>query len=188
MRRAAVALLIVVTAACGHGTSTTSPGTWAGRLCTDLGSWLSTVQAGADTLRQDQARATSLQQARTQLVDYLEVAVAATDRLLDASTKEGEPDVGNGKALTRALRAGIEKAKRVFEDGRAEARRLPTGDVSAYRTQAQALGTDIAAAGKDLQASVTTAARKYRTAAVDRALREQPACRRLGSETGSGTL
>ena len=188
MRRAAVALLLAITAACGHSTSTVSPSTWANRLCTDLGSWLSTVQAGADQLRRAQAGATSLEQARSHLVDYLEVAVAATNRLLDANKKEGVPDVADGKALAGELRSSVEKTKAVFEQGRATARRLPTSDVNAYRTQAQALGTDIATAGKDLQASVSGATKRYRSATIDQALREQPACRRLGAGTGTGSL
>ena len=116
------------------------------------------------------------------------MAVAATDRLLDANKKEGVPDVANGKALAGALHTSVQKTKAVFASGRAKARRLPTSDVNAYRTQAQALSTDIGRAGTDLQASVSAAPRRYRSATIDQALREQPACRRLGAETGTGSL
>src|SRR5439155_2858345 len=157
--------LAVLVAACGGTSGTTSPETWANRLCTDLTAWLGTVKAGADQLRQAQVRATTLTQARAQLVHYLDTAVAATDQLLAHTSTR--PKVADGKALNNEIRAGVEQARMVFEHGRAQARALPTNDPNAYRQPAQALGTEIARAGTGLQQRVSTATRRYRSAEID---------------------
>jgi hypothetical protein len=184
--RIAIALLLAVsvglaTAACGGGETPSDrapPDEWAANICGALGEWKSSLEDGAADLQTDASGATSIDQARQFLVDYLEFAIDITDDMLSRVERAGAPAVEDGEAIANDLREELGKIKPSLESARDRAADLPD-DPQAFGEQAQELGASLSSEGDEISERLDDVGEKYDSEEINQAFDSEPACESL---------
>jgi hypothetical protein len=182
-RFAAVLLAALVLAGCSgdktKDASATAPKTWAHRVCTEVDTWLSGIQTSSKTLGDKVSGVTSLVEARTLFVAFLDDSTTRTDALLAAIHGAGHPDVDKGRELAADMEAGIRQGRGVFVDAKAKAQLLPTNDQAAFQKGAGDLNATLSRASASVGKQFEQLDTKYRDKRLQSAFNNDGACKKL---------
>jgi hypothetical protein len=184
--RIALALVFLVVAlaaaGCGGGGGDSAEGAppdeWAADVCGALSDWNTALEDGATQIQADAASATSIQEARQLIVDYLDQAIERTDEMLNRIEEAGTPAVDDGEAIAQSFRDELAKIKPIFEDARETAANLPD-DPQAFAEQGQELGTSITSAGDEIGGRLQDLSADVNSEELDQAFNEEPTCERF---------
>lgn len=154
------------------------PGQWSTKVCTGVRDWAEALaRISDDHAPPDEATPRVI---KASLVDFLGEMVDATDTLLDDLESAGTPDVDQGKAIARAFRRGIGRAREIFADAQDDAEDLPTGNRARFQTRGRAIQRAIDQGGTEVQGVFTAAQSRYSSPELDRAFSRARACQALG--------
>jgi hypothetical protein len=176
-----VAVLALTASGCGGGdeaASGASPEEWSADVCGALESWQSDLETRSNELRDAASGATSVDEGRDLIVDFLDETIARTDQMLNEVEAAGTPAVEDGETIARDFRAQLAKIKPIFEDAREKAAALPD-DPQAFAEGAQEIGTAMSTAGDQVGAEFES--EKFDSADLDKAFNDEPACQQLKS-------
>jgi hypothetical protein len=96
----------------------------------------------------------------------------------------GAPAVPNGHPLAQGLIAALQEVHMTFVQVQTQAQQLPVDNPTTFVAQAQALDTSLADAGSQVKSSLNGLSRRYSSANLNAAFKNQAACQSL---TGSTT-
>ena len=185
MRRArvlaAVALPLIVLAGCGGSEKPegAEPAVWADDVCTAVLTWFNGVQSSAGDLQRTLPSVASVEEAHSQLVDFLAATVDQTDEMLADVEAAGAPAIEDGEAASRDLRSALVRVKQIFVDAKAKAEKLPVTDLLAFASAVQELATSIRTELEDVGGTFNDLQTRYKDLDLGE---DQPAsCRKLGN-------
>jgi hypothetical protein len=174
----ALALLLIAFTGCGGGDTPADaapPDEWVANVCGAVGEWVTALQEGALDVQTEAAGATSIDQARQVLVDYLDLAIDRTDEMVDRLDRAGSPAVEDGEAIADDIREEIGRIRPLLEDARDQAADLPD-DPQTFAEQAQELGASLSSAGEGINGRLQDLSGKYDSRELDEAFDNEPAC------------
>ena len=156
--------------------------TWAGSVCGAVDTWLAGINANGAKLTEDVKNITDLNVGRDLLVQFMDDAVALTDKMINDVEAAGAPDIasGDGDQLSADLVAALTPVKQTFEDAKTEAQSLPTDDPTAFSQGATELGQKITNSQTGFSASFDALQKKYDDPALNEAFTNNPTCAKLG--------
>jgi hypothetical protein len=184
-------LVLILTVAmlgarCGGGDEASAE-EWVGNVCTDATTWVKEIMGLEGRFETDvQAAGQDLDQIKSVLVGFFDDALSATDDFVQGVEETGVPDVEGGEQIAETVREGLNQARDVLADARADIEASSTDDPQAFEevlTDAtSSIGEGFERIGETLdRATATGAGGEELEAAGD----SQPACREL-EELGSG--
>jgi hypothetical protein len=124
-------------AGCGGGTS---PEDYAAAICNSGADWVDALQAQADQL-QSQVEGATPEEAKQQLVDFLDGTIDETDELLNEIEEAGDPDVDNGEAFAADVEDKFQEARDALTNARDQVQALSTSDTETFSQKASELGS-----------------------------------------------
>ena len=179
MRPFLFALVVsIALAGCGSsGNSAISPSAYVKSVCSSVGPFEKDVVNRSSTL--DLATITDAAQGKAALQGFLQAVSEDTDRALAQLKSAGAPNVKNGKEIAGAIVSAFTDLKSTMVQAVNQAGALPTDSAAAFKADAQALGTTVRASmtriGTNLQSST------LRSAEVEKAAADEPACKSMGN-------
>jgi hypothetical protein len=179
----ALATACLASSGCGGGSTTKSTvgaASWMVTFCGAVVDWRKELAVNAATFQSSLTEIHDAGKARDTIADGLGKIVASTDTLIEKVDGAGTPKVKDGPRIAAAVHDGLTKFRGFWADAEAKARKLPTDDIAAFRTQAAQLGRTINTAEQALVAAFEPL-RKFNTPALERAAKKTPACQQLGA-------
>jgi hypothetical protein len=173
-------------AACGGGgtsasNSTTSasvaPEAWANSVCTSVRSWENQLTTQAQTLSAQVNGARTLTQAKSAALSFFDSAINSTTTMVGAVKSAGTPGLPNGGAIEQVMVAGTQQILTTLNHGKRSAQQLPVNDVTAFQTQAAAIGGTLQGASTQARSAFQQAGSKYPQ--LVQVLRTQQSCQGL---------
>lgn len=182
LRASIAALALVATlaaSACGggDGSAGASPDEYAADVCNAISAWQKDLQASANRMNAAIGSSPTPAAVKAQFVKFMDSAIAATNRMLGKVKAAGPPAVDDGEKLQRDVENALAKAEQAFTRSRDKAKTLPTEDPSAFRREAQALGTTLSREGTAIQNTFDGLADKYESKELDEAFDKQQGCK-----------
>lgn len=171
-------IAVAATSAAALPSRTVTPKRWVHSVCTSISDWQSTIQQGQNLTSSIQG-ATDLSQVKTQVVDYLQSTVDATDQLVTNISKAGTPNLKSGSKIARDFRNGFNQIRDVFGTARDNTQSLDATDPTQFGTALQNIGTAIDDGANGIKSTFNAIDTKYHPAALDRAFKNDPACTSL---------
>jgi hypothetical protein len=145
-RRTLTALLLtaaVALAACGgSGSGTVSAASYVKSVCSAATNWRNAIQAAGSKL-QTGVSTTSLVQAKTQYVGFVNELVLATGNAENQLKAAGTPSVSNGKQISGSLVRIFSNARGSLAQAVVGAAALPTSSPTAFKNAAGQVVTGI---------------------------------------------
>lgn len=171
---AAVAVSLALTA-CGGSSSSSSvtPAAYVKSICQAVGPFEKDVQARSSAL--DLSAIKSADQGKKALQDFLNAVVVDTNTAVDKLKSAGSPSVNNGKQISAAIVNAFTQLKTALGQAAASANNLPTGSPKAFRTAANALGTNVRSSMTNIGAGLNG----LRSPALENAAKKEAACQAL---------
>ena len=127
---ALAAATLLLSAGCGsHGVP---PKTWAGRVCTALKPWTSTITTLTTQTQTQMKSVTTPDQAKVTLVDLLDQEASASAKARDRLLAAGTPDVPNGADIAGQFRSALASAEKSYATARDSIRKLSTDDSETF--------------------------------------------------------
>lgn len=157
----------------------TEPKAWAKEVCGSVGSWLDDVQKSSAAIGETAQNVTSLEEAKSDFVDYFDELVDRTDQMLSEIEEAGDPDLADGAAIGEDFRATIEPMRGALEDARGQAEDLPTDDPQAFAEGAVQAGQLVEGEATQIAQAFSQLNEKHDTAELQRVFEEEPACTAL---------
>ena len=153
-----VAALAFLATGCGGGGDSneseqpqgTPPTQWATTVCGALDDWQTSLQTQAQGLPQEVLQADSPQDAKKQIVDFLDQVVDETQTMIDKVDAAGRPAVDGGQRVATAVHTRLEKVKQAFENARSSVENVPTDNPLAFQQQLTKIGQDLSTQGQAL--------------------------------------
>jgi hypothetical protein len=148
----AVALALVA-AGCGGGSSEPEgapPKQWVTSVCGALDTWQTSLQDKAQTLPREVLQASSPNDAKQRIGDFLDEVIAETDRMISRVDTAGQPAVDEGRRIASDVHARLLKVKAAFVEAREKVQNVPTDDPFAFQRQLTEIGQDLLAQGQAL--------------------------------------
>jgi hypothetical protein len=175
---AAVAGLAV--AGCGSSkkkTGTVSPTSYAGAVCTTIASWYADIESRSHELESSIGPKTSPSEAKRQIENYLELALANTETAASSLRAAGVPQVSNGQRIATGVVAAFERASAVLRSAQSRFAAAKPSNPTALRNEAKQLGSTI----DGLPVTVSTGFAGVNSPELDKAASESSACKRVGA-------
>jgi hypothetical protein len=122
--------------------TTSTPEQYVTNLCTQLGSWITALQEGQQTVTES-IQPGNIQSGIDALRAFFDSAVTATENLVAGIQSVGPPDVEGGEEISAEFTAQFEEAKAALEDARAQVDSLPADDPQAFQDAANDLSLTI---------------------------------------------
>jgi hypothetical protein len=153
-----VAALAFLAAGCGGGGDSdeseqpegTPPTQWVTTVCGALDDWQTSLQTQAQGLPQEVLQADSPQDAKKQIVNFLDEVVDETQTMIDKVDAAGRPAVDAGQRVATAVHTRLEKVKQAFENARSSVESVPTDNPLAFQQQLTKIGQDLSTQGQAL--------------------------------------
>jgi hypothetical protein len=169
---------------------------WVAEVCTSLDEWIGALEAADEELQDvlDLSGTTGrtgdggldtgttgtgtadIDERKQTLVDFLDDAVAASDKLLDELDAAGVPDVGEGEELAEVFNDGFKAARDALADGLDNAEQLSTDSAADFRDGVTEITDDIDIAFIELQTAFNEAGSELDVDEFDEAYAEEEAC------------
>jgi hypothetical protein len=131
VRLLAAALLLCPLAA-GCGDDGVEPKTWVKSVCTTLAPWRAAIDDLTSKTNQQLQAATTPAQAKTNIVELLTGAEAASERARAGVQGAGVPAVDGGKGVAEQFTASLTKARDAYGNAKRTIAGLPTDDDKAF--------------------------------------------------------
>ena len=179
---AAVFAATVAAAGCGGGdggASGTPPDEFAASVCGAIGDWQKSLQSGAQKMGADLGAASTPDQVKSKLVEFMGNSVEATDTMISKVKQAGPPAVDDGEQLQNDLVSGLEKASTAFKQAETQAKNLPTGNQADFQREAQDLTQTLQTQGTAIETTFNNLDKKYDSEELDKAFDEEPACKSI---------
>ena len=160
-------------------TTTSSPEEYVSTLCTEMQTWLTSLQEGQAEIQATVQPGASTEESQAALASFFDGAVAATEELVTSIQEAGAPDVEGGEEIAEELTSRFEEARTALEEARAEVDALPIDDPEAFRAAADELGASIQAQLQAIGAALSSLSQEE----LDQAAAADPTCTAL-SPTG----
>lgn len=131
--------VLVLTAACGH--SGVPASTWAASVCTTLTPWRAKIADLNQQAQQQLARASTPEQARTELMALLSGARDATENARSQLVAAGTPDVSGGEAVATRFQTALVQVRDAYAHALTAVTALVAADPAFYDRVADVLNT-----------------------------------------------
>ena len=154
LRRALLTTCLVAgLVAASFGTAdaaTVSPSTWAPKFCTAVVQYESTISTQSDALSTALTNVTDLKTGRDQIVSFLgkmeNAATTAKQQLQEA----GAHSLPNGAKIAKTFVAGLAASAKLFAKAKADAAKIPTTNITAFKTKGKQVGQSLSDAAEEL--------------------------------------
>ena len=157
-----------------------SPQSWVHQLCTAASSWEQSIQTAESNLSSQAGSASSVTEAKSLLVGFLQGAVNDTKQLVQETGQIGTPNVKRGPAVAAYFRSGFVKVQKLFNNALADAKGLPT-DSAGFNSGATAIGNRLHSEAAALSKQFTSLRGKFKIPSITAALNSDPTCQALKS-------
>ncbi len=181
---ASLLLVLVLSGVAAGATQTATPKKWIGVFCGSVYTWEKTVKSNTSKLDKTFSTLKSTGKAsvptvKTKLVTYLTGIVKSTSAMVSDIKHVGVPDVQNGAKLQSAVLSAFALVQKAFNQTLTSAKKLPTNNVSAFRTQALNLAKTLQSSSNRITAAFVPV-QKYSTKELNDAAKADPNCKKLG--------
>jgi hypothetical protein len=157
---------------------TVPPKKWVHSVCTSINDWKDEIAQGQNLASSLQG-ATDLNQVKTQVVNYLQSTVDASDQLVTSIGKAGTPSVKNGSKIVKEFKKGFSQIRGVFATARDNTQSLDTSDPTQFASALTNIGTAIQNGSDAIKSTFTAIDTKYHPKAIDRAAKADSACQSI---------
>lgn len=184
MRRRLLVSLVVLSllvgvaagsAAAAPRAGATAPGPWAKTVCISLTTWQSSLERRSKAI--EASKPTNLAKLYDAFASFLANVVRDTDRLIAKTKAAGTPSVPRGAQVAGALLTGYGKLRTYFAADAAKAKHLSRTNAASFAAGAAAIGRAIERQSSQVGKTFDALDKKYRSAALDSAMKSTPACR-----------
>jgi hypothetical protein len=158
---------------------TVPPKKWVHSVCTSISDWKDQLSQGQNLASSVQS-ATDLDQVKTQVVNYLQSTVDATDQLVTNIGKAGTPKVNSGSKIVKEFENGFTQIRGVFVTARDNTQSLDTSDPTQFAGALTNVGTAIQNGSDAIRSTFSAIDTKYHPTALDRAANADSACQSIG--------
>lgn len=163
-----------------HGanrSATVTPTQWASRVCLRVASWVSDLQDSNNSLEASVKSSTSLQQVKTEVVNFLGGAVLSTNTMIHGIQRAGSPNVANGQAVSQDLVTGLQSVQAAFVQAQTQAQQLPVDNPTVFNSQTQTLSGSLQTGLQQAKSNLNGLSQK--SAELNAAFSNQAACQSL---------
>jgi hypothetical protein len=157
--------------------ATVSATQWASRVCLRIASWVNDLQTGNNSLEASVKSSTSLEQVKTEVVNFLGGAVVSTNTMIHGIQRAGSPAVANGEAASRDLVTGLQAVQAAFVQAQTQAQQLPADNPAVFNSQTQALSNSLQTGLQQAKTNLNGLSQK--SAELNAAFSNQAACQSL---------
>ena len=174
--RCALALLIVVFACAGcgsSGSSKVSTAAYVKSVCSAISPLERDVQTRSSALNNQTA--SNATEAKRTLQGFLNAVEQDAGNALTRIRAAGKPDIDNGKAVAGTIVKAFTQLRDAMRLAITQSNSLPTDSAASFKTAAQALGTTVKGALNNIDAS------GFRNPDIEKAAAKEPACKSLNS-------
>jgi hypothetical protein len=123
------------------------------------------------------ASATTPQQAKTALQDYVSSLSAGLGTAIPKVQSAGTPSVSNGSAIESAIVSSFTRLKTALARAASQISSIPTGNAAAFRAGFQSIGTSL----QSSTAGIKTGLQGLQSPELKSAAKAQPACAALNT-------
>ena len=159
-----------------RGTSVTAE-EYMGDVCAAMDKWIGDLQSGFDKTASLDPNV-SVDQGKKALTDFLDLAVASTDELVESVRSAGSPEVDGGDEFSKDFLSGLSQGLAATKEARSQVDTLPSDPTKFGQASAQL--------GDTIRAQLSAAADAYgsRPETLDSAQKRTPECKDLRSTIG----
>jgi len=183
---AAVVFVSLVLPACGGGSSGGSaPASgvtakqYMATTCSAMSDWLSSILSQVQDFKTQVSSASSLKQARTELVALVGQTEQDTDVMISKVKAMGPPAVSNGEDVNTKLLSAFGQVRSALATAQQKADQLPTNSPAAFKAGATKIGNDINSELSGIGKTLSDFGPE-----LDAAASSDPNCQKLSSQTG----
>jgi hypothetical protein len=173
----AVLASCVALAACGgsSGSSGTTPAAYVKSICQAVGPFEKDVQNRSNSLNLSTIKSPA--EGKKALQDFLNSVGTDTDTAVTRLKSAGAPSVNNGKQISSAIVNAFSQLRAALGQAASSASSLPTTSAAAFKTAADALGTNV----RTSMSSIGSSLSGLKSPALEQAAKKEPTCQRLGA-------
>ena len=189
MRRPiAAAALALAVAGCGGGGSSeasealVSPSAWMAEFCAAGVDWRGDLEANAADLDTRIEEGQSLEETRSDLVDYFDRAAVLTDRAVARIERAGTPEVEERERLVADFTGLVADMGDLFTAAGEEVGELETADAVRFRARVTEIGERLERRAGDVVEDFTSLAARYDTPALEEAFSGNEDCAQLSGD------
>jgi hypothetical protein len=180
LRRLLVSALVVTGLVAGSfgaaHAATVPPDEWAPTFCTAVVDYQQTISQQSDALASALDTTTGLDAARAQVVTFLGDMVSAAKTAKRQIQQAGSPSTPNGSKIAAKFVQGLDASAKVFARAKAQAAKISTTDVQAFKVQGKKVGTDLSDAGEALGKSFSGIGKLDKGKKLEAAVKAAPEC------------
>ena len=177
-----VLLAVASLAGCGGSSSSgsssssaVSPAAYVKSICSAIAPYEAEVKARSNALNLSTIK--SPQQGKTALQDFLTAVAGDTDHAVSQLKAAGVPQVTNGKAIANGIVNAFSTLQGALSQAASRASTLPTNNAQAFKTSAEALGTQV----KGSMNSIGSSLNGLKSQELETAAAKEPTCKQLAS-------
>jgi hypothetical protein len=171
---------LAVAAGCGGGGSSASasPETWASDVCSAASSWMTDLQTQSESLEGTMEEASSIEDVRDRLVEFVDGAIERTDEMLSEIEAAGSPDVENGEQLAEDFREVLANFSTALDEVRTTAEGL-SDDPAQFAEGVQQIAATMAEVGGDIQEGMDDLREQAGSDELNEAFDSETSCQEL---------
>ncbi len=136
------------------------------------------IQTQSDSLQDTMAGATSIDDIRDRLVEFVDGAIERTDEMLADIEAAGSPDVENGEQLAEDFHDVLADFNKALGEVRTTAEGL-SDDPAQFAEGVQQIATIMTKVGGDIQQGLDDLQKSAASDALNEAFDDDPACQKL---------
>ena len=135
----------------GSSSSGNSAEEYVAGACSAMASWGQDIKSGVSELQSKVTSAPDLAARKQIFVDFTKQLSQTTDTLVTELQGLGAPAVDGGAEVHQQIVGAFQSVQATLKNAETEAEALPTDDVAAFKTQVNAIGTEIGGIGDAFQ-------------------------------------
>ncbi len=183
-RGAAALVVALLGAACGGGgePKAVAPPAWAAGVCGHIVAWQDRTASLATTLETEtQKLSDDLPAARRQASESVDEMVKATDQMIAGVDDTGTPDTPRGARIADRFHDGLEEAKGVLVEARAEADELSVENPATFDEGVEDIGEKLRTAGDRIGQARKAVEDDFEAPAIEAAFENEPQCQQVAT-------
>jgi len=145
----------------------------------NLQTWETDLKTSSTNISSQLSSSSSIPEARTVLVQFLQDATNTTSQLVQEYDQIGVPKTKHGQNVATLIHNGIVQVETLFSNSVQQAQALPD-DPQAFSAGATKLGNQIQSGANKISKVFSSAGKKYKTTSLDNAFSSDPTCKAIG--------